>query len=48
MAFLNDGFTFVLSGRTVLFVTVSAECYPGLISARLCLYEGVILRNFVL
>ena len=27
---LNDGFTFVLSGRTVLFVTVSAGCYPGL------------------
>ena len=30
MAFLNDGFTLVLSGRTVLFVTVSAGRYPGL------------------
>ena len=78
MESLNDGFTVVLSGRTILFVTVSAGRCPGLrkplgfqpvvlwlcghyihpqgvpwaketigLSARLCLYGGVVLRNFV-
>ena len=52
MESLNDGFTVVLSGRTVLFVTVSAGRCPGLrkplgfqpVSA--CMM-GFVLRNFV-